>query len=68
MSMRFATALILASMALSAHAQTVPDRLGAGGSDVLTGKDTEVLPVWNNHSGKVEALLLLQPAQQANGS
>lgn len=63
--MRLATALLVASLAMSAHAQTAP---ATGRSDVLTGKNTEVLPVWNNHSGKVEALLLLQPAQQANGS
>lgn len=66
--MRLATALVVASMAMSAHAQSVADKPGAGRSDVLTGKNTEVVPVWNNHSGKVEALLLLQPAQQANGT
>jgi len=69
MSMRLATALILASLAMSAHAQTSTSERGNTDRDgVLTGKNTEVLPVWNNHSGKVEALLLLQPAPSANGS
>jgi hypothetical protein len=63
MMMRLAAALLIALVAMSAHAQSTSDR-----SDVLTSKDTQVLPVWNNHSGKVEALLLLQPAQQPNGS
>jgi len=74
MSMRmYATALFIALAAMSARAQTATD-MGANGvitanrSDVLTGQGTEVLPVWNNKSGKVEALLLLQPTQQANGS
>jgi hypothetical protein len=58
-----ATALLIAFAAMSAHAQSTSDRF-----DVVTNKDTQVLPVWNNHSGKVEALLLLQPAQQPNGS
>lgn len=62
MSMRFATALIIASLAMSAHAQT------AANPAVVTGNNTEVLPVWNNHSGKVEALLLLQPAADGNGA
>jgi hypothetical protein len=40
-----------------AHAQSVP------------GGDTAVLPVWNNASGKVEAVLVLEPtnATEANG-
>lgn len=74
MSMRlYATALFIAFSAMSAHAQTVVAGAAHGAtttgqSDVLTGQGTEVLPVWNNKSGKVEALLLLQPAQDANGS
>ena len=73
MKMRLALALTLALAAMSAHAQTAPNRVvsdkGAKSqSDVFTGQNTEVLPVWNNHSGKVEALLLLRPAQQPNGS
>jgi hypothetical protein len=63
MSNRLAIALTLALAAMSAHAQTVPDS-----ESVITQKDTAVLPVWNNHSGKVEALLLLEPAQRVNGS
>lgn len=67
MSMRFyATALFIAFAAMSACAQAAPDRIAADRSSVMTGQDTKVLPVWNNQSGKVEALLLLQPAQQAN--
>ncbi len=58
MSMRIATALFIALSATSAHAQSASE---------MTGKDTKVVPVWNNQSGKVEALLLLQPAQ-ADGS
>jgi ABC-type cobalt transport system substrate-binding protein len=73
MSMRLATALILALAAMSAHAQTAPNRIVSdhattSQADVFSSQNTEVLPVWNNHSGKVEALLLLRPAQQANGS
>ena len=60
---RLAIALVIAVAAISAHAQTATD--GAG---VMTSKDTAVLPVWNNHSGKVEALLLLEPAEHANGT
>jgi hypothetical protein len=67
-----ATALIIAFAAMSAHAQTAPGRVlsdqTATQADVFAGQNTEVLPVWNNRSGKVEALLLLQPAQQMNGS
>ena len=63
MSTRLAIALLIALVAMPAHAQALPDQ-----SNVMTGKDTKVLPVWNNKSGKVEALLLLQPAPQANGA
>ena len=63
MSKRIAIALAFALAAMSAHAQTAPDNAG-----VMTQSDTAVLPVWNNHSGKVEALLLLEPAQHVNGS
>ncbi len=63
MSNRLAIALTLALAAMSAHAQTTPDN-----ASVMTQKDTAVLPVWNNHSGKVEALLLLEPAQRGGGS
>ncbi len=70
--MRLALALILAATAMSAHAQTATTRATAApGSNpfgVMTTKGTEVLPVWNNHSGKVEALLLLQPAPGLDGS
>ncbi|MEO7478630.1 MAG: hypothetical protein ABIT64_05275 [Lysobacteraceae bacterium] len=63
MSIRLAIALLIAFVAMPAHAQALPDQ-----SNVMTGKDTTVLPVWNNKSGKVEALLLLQPASQPNGT
>ena len=69
MSIRLcATALFIALAAMSARAQTVSGTTVQQPSDVLTGQGTQVLPVWNNKSGKVEALLLLQPTQQANGS
>ena len=61
--MRFAIALLIALTAMSARAQTAPDT-----ARVVTQQDTAVLPVWNNQSGKVEALLLLEPARQVNGS
>jgi hypothetical protein len=64
----YVVALMIALVAMSAHAQTAPDRIAPNRSNVLTGQNTEVLPVWNNKSGKVEALLLLQPEQQSNGS
>jgi len=67
-TLRLATALMIALAAMSAHAQSAPDRTAPSHSTVLTGQNTEVLPVWNNKSGKVEALLLLQPEQQSNGS
>jgi len=66
--LRLAIALMIALAAMSAHAQSAPDRIAPNRSNVLTGQNTEVLPVWNNKSGKVEALLLLQPEQQSNGS
>ncbi len=65
--LRLAIALMIALAAMSVHAQTAPDRIAPNRSNVLTGQNTEVLPVWNNKSGKVEALLLLQP-QQSSGS
>ena len=72
--LRLATALMIALAAMSAHAQAAtgtqaaPDKIAPERSSVLTGQNTEVLPVWNNKSGKVEALLLLQPEQLSNGS
>ncbi|MBS0464543.1 MAG: hypothetical protein JSS03_06080 [Proteobacteria bacterium] len=65
---RLAAALTIACLAMSAHAQTAAPRGGTDPFGVMTTKNTEVLPVWNNHSGKVEALLLLQPAPTLNGS
>lgn len=65
---RLAAALTIACLAMSAHAQTAAPRGGSDPFGVMTTKNTEVLPVWNNHSGKVEALLLLQPAPAFNGS
>jgi len=66
--LRLATALMIAFTAMSAHAQSAADRIAPDRARVLTGQNTEVLPVWNNKSGKVEALLLLQPEQQRDGS
>ena len=68
MSMRLATVLLIALAAMSAHAQNAVDKLSPDRSSVLTGQDTKVVPVWNNQSGKVEALLLLQPQQHADGA
>jgi hypothetical protein len=64
MSMRFATSVLIAFAAMSAHAQTLPASADSRSSAVVTSRDTAVLPVWNNRSGKVEALLLLDPARQ----
>lgn len=63
MSSRLATALFVAVLAMPALAQAQ-----SGRAPVVTGQNTEVLPVWNNHSGKVEALLLLQPASEGSGA
>ncbi len=69
MSMRLsATALCIALAAMSAHAQAASEHVVPAGASLMTDQGTKVLPVWNNKSGKVEALLLLQPEQQANGS
>ena len=46
--------LVLALAATGAHAQTAP------------ADSSTVLPVWNHATGKVEALLLLEPASEAN--
>lgn len=62
---RLATAVTLALLAMSAHGQTLSSKKA---EPLLTSKNTEVLPVWNNHSGKVEALLLLQPAHASGDS
>lgn len=65
MSMRFTASVLIAFMAMSAHAQTPPATSANNNfAGVLTSRDTAVLPVWNNRSGKVEALLLLDPARQ----
>lgn len=64
MSMRFAATVLIAFAAMSAHAQTASTPSAGDSASVVTTRDTAVLPVWNNHSGKVEALLLLDPAQQ----
>jgi hypothetical protein len=66
MSMRFAASVLIAFTAMSAHAQTAPT--ASGSAAVVTTRDTAVVPVWNNHSGKVEALLLLDPARQNENS
>jgi hypothetical protein len=66
--LRLASALMIAFAAMSAHAQSTADKIAPDRSRVMTGQNTEVLPVWNNKSGKVEALLLLQPEQRPNGS
>lgn len=62
MSMRLTASVLIAFAAMSAHAQTVPATSASNSTAVVTSRDTEVLPVWNNRSGKVEALLLLDPA------
>lgn len=65
MSMRHSISVLLAFMAMSAHAQTAPvNAAPRDSSAVVTARDTTVLPVWNNRSGKVEALLVLEPANQ----
>jgi len=46
--------LVLALAATGAHAQSAP------------ADSSTVLPVWNHATGKVEALLLLEPASEAN--
>ena len=45
--------LLALGAAVDAHAQTAPV------------EDTAILPVWNNASGKLEAVLLLEPANEA---
>jgi hypothetical protein len=52
-ALRFFTALIALSMSAGVHAQAKKD-------------DTMQLPIWNQASGKVEAVLLLEPADQAS--
>ncbi len=57
----FAILVLALGVAMGAHAQTAPKA-----SDE---RDASVLPVWNHASGKVEALLLLEPTgQAANGA
>jgi len=51
---RLLPSLLLALAATAAHAQSVP------------ADSSTVLPVWNHATGKVEALLLLEPASEAN--
>lgn len=60
--LRLPLALLLAiGMATGAHAQS-PDK-------PATRNDATVLPVWNNTSGKLEAVLLLEPTgSAANGA
>ena len=64
MSMRFAASVLIAFAAMSAHAQTPSASSASNSPAVVTSRDTAVLPVWNNRSGKVEALLLLDPANK----
>lgn len=52
-------ALLLALAALPAVAQSLPP------PTPLLHSDTRVLPVWSNASGRVEALLLLDPIEDA---
>ena len=47
--------LLALGVATGAHAQTKPSK-----------RDSTVLPVWNNTSGKVEAVLLLEPTGEAS--
>ena len=70
MSMRFATSVLIAFTAMSAHAQTTQTAANTTNNStaLVTSRDTAVLPVWNNRSGKVEALLLLDPARQNDNS
>ena len=51
---RLLPSLVLALAATGVHAQSVP------------ADSSTVLPVWNHATGKVEALLLLEPASEAN--
>ncbi len=61
MSIRLASIVLIALMAAPLHAQSAtPAR--AKQAEVVTSADTTVLPVWNDRSSKVEALLLLDPA------
>lgn len=68
MSMRLAIAALIAFAAMSAHAQQMAPAIDAAADSrsaaLITTRDTTVLPVWNNRSGKVEALLLLDPAKR----
>ena len=52
---RFVTALLAFAMAAGAHAQT------------RNADGTVELPIWNQASGKVEAILLLEPTNEAVG-
>lgn len=55
--LRLPFALLLAlGVATGAHAQSKPQ---------ASKRDSTVLPVWNNTSGKVEAVLLLEPTGEA---
>ncbi len=55
---RLPFALLLAfGVAAGAHAQSKPQ---------ASKRDSTVLPVWNNTSGKVEAVLLLEPTGEAS--
>ena len=55
--MRLPFALLLAlGVATGAHAQSKPQ---------VSKRDSTVLPIWNNTSGKVEAVLLLEPTGEA---
>ena len=56
MKLRLITCLLLAFTATSAFAQS---RVLPGSS---SGSNTTVLPLWNNQSGQVDALLLIEPS------
>ena len=49
--------LLALCVATGAHAQSKPQ---------ASKRDPTVLPVWNNTSGKVEAVLLLEPTGEAS--
>ena len=51
--LRYLTAFLALAMSAGVHAQAKKD-------------DTMQLPIWNQASGKVEAVLLLEPADQAS--
>ncbi len=65
MSIRLTSIVLIALMAAPLHVQAAtPVRAKSAG--LVTTPDTTVLPVWNDRSGKVEALLLLDRASDDN--